>query len=140
MKQNSSRIIVIRLKPGKDLKLELESLMKKEKIEAGWIITAVGSLTNYSIRFANQPEANTAKGHFELVSLTGTLSKNGSHLHISISNENGETIGGHLVEGCIIYTTMEIVLEKSPEYIFDRMKDSKTGWKELIIKKNKRKS
>ncbi|PWU04156.1 MAG: hypothetical protein C5B52_02030 [Bacteroidetes bacterium] len=135
MKRKKNEKIVIRLKPGMDLKRELDLLTKEEKIEAGWILSAVGSLTNYVIRFANQPKAATAIGHFELVSLTGTLSKNGSHLHISISNEKGATIGGHLLEGCLIYTTMEIIIEKSNEYSFTRKKDKETGWKELAIKK-----
>lgn len=43
-----------RLKPGQDLKQSIDSIVKKEGIEAGWIATCVGSLTDYQIRFANQ--------------------------------------------------------------------------------------
>jgi predicted DNA-binding protein with PD1-like motif len=31
--------------------------------------------------------------HFEIVSLVGTLAVNGAHLHISISDPHGKTIG-----------------------------------------------
>lgn len=44
---------VLRLLPGNDLRLSLENFVNENKIEAGWIVTCVGSLTSYSIRFAN---------------------------------------------------------------------------------------
>lgn len=122
-----------RLKPGQDLKAEIQKLVSEKQIKAGWISTAVGSLTNYSIRFANQPAGRSENGHFEIVSLTGTVSVNGSHLHISISDITGKTIGGHLMEGCIIYTTAEIVILSSNEFIFKREKDGTTPWEELQI-------
>lgn len=59
--------------------------------------TCVGSLTNNTIRFANQSEGSKDDGHFEIVSLIGSVSVNGSHLHISISDSTGKTIGGHLL-------------------------------------------
>lgn len=122
-----------RLKPGQDLKKEIENLVKEKQIKAGWISTCVGSLTNYQIRFANQQKGGTDTGHFEIVSLTGTISTNGSHLHISISDSTGKTIGGHLMEGCKIYTTAEIVILSSNEFIFNREKDGTTPWEELQV-------
>lgn len=122
-----------RLKPGQDLKKEIENLVNEKQIKAGWISTCVGSLTNYQIRFANQQKGGTDTGHFEIVSLTGTISTNGSHLHISISDSTGKTIGGHLMEGCKIYTTAEIVILSSNEFIFNREKDGTTPWEELQV-------
>ena len=69
-----------RLKPGQDLRKSIEDYVKEYDIKAGWIATCVGSLTNYNIRFANQKNGNTGEGHFEIVSLTGTVSTNGSHI------------------------------------------------------------
>ncbi|MBL7703740.1 MAG: DNA-binding protein [Ferruginibacter sp.] len=126
-----------RLKPGQDLKIEIQNLANEKQIKAGWISTCVGSLTNYKIRFANQPEASSDTGHFEIVSLTGTVSTNGSHLHISISDSTGKTIGGHLMEGCKIYTTAEIVILCSNEFVFKREKDGTTPWEELQVEKIK---
>jgi len=88
-----------RLKPGEDLKAGIEKIVKEKAINAGWVAACVGSLTDYSIRFANQPDASTGSGHFEIVSLTGTVSTNGAHLHISISDSTGKTTGGHLLPG-----------------------------------------
>jgi predicted DNA-binding protein with PD1-like motif len=124
----------LRLKPGADLKKEIEAYAKVANIQAGWIASCAGSLTHYSIRFANQPEGSKGEGHFEIVSLTGTVSINGSHIHISISDSTGKTIGGHLMDGCKIYTTAEIVIQASHDFIFTREKDNTTPWEELQIK------
>lgn len=129
--------ITFRLKPGADLKQSLDSVVKANDIKAGWIITCVGSLTDYSIRFANQPNGSKGVGHFEIVSLVGTLSTEGSHLHIGVADSTGKTIGGHLMDGCKIYTTAEIVIASSSEFIFNRKEDGSTPWKELQIEKLK---
>jgi predicted DNA-binding protein with PD1-like motif len=127
-----------RLKPGQDLKQEIQNLVNEKKIAAGWISTCVGSLTNYQIRFANQPNGSSDSGHFEIVSLTGTVSINGSHLHISISDSTGKTIGGHLMDGCKIYTTAEIVILSTSDFIFKREKDGTTPWEELQVEEVKK--
>ncbi len=132
--KKENTIVAFRLKPGEDLKEGIEKVVKENNISAGWIATAVGSLTDFAIRFANEPEAATGKGHFEILSLVGTVSANGSHLHISISDSTGQTIGGHLVKGCKVYTTAEIVIQFTGKYEFKREKDGTTPWEELQIK------
>lgn len=122
-----------RLKPGDDLRQGIQELVKAKGIKAGWIITCVGSLEEYHLRFANQQQGSRGTGYFEIVSLSGTLSINGSHLHASISNEAGNTIGGHLLDGCKVYTTAEIVVAATDKYVFSREDDGSTGWKELRI-------
>lgn len=133
-KNMSSEVLALRLKPGADLKEELEKLATEKNIEAGWMVSCAGSLTDYTIRFANQPEGQTGSGHFEIISLSGTISKNGSHLHIGISDSTGKTIGGHLLRGCKVYTTAEIVIGYSDRFVFTREKDGTTPWEELQIK------
>lgn len=124
-----------RLKPGQDLRKEIEAFVQKENILAGWIITGVGSLTQTNLRFANQPDGTRSNGHFEIVSLTGTISTSGSHLHMSVSDSLGRTIGGHLLNENIIYTTAEIVIGESKTLVFSREKDGTTAWEELQVKK-----
>lgn len=130
----SDKTYAFRLKPGQDLKLSLDSFVQANQLESAWIQTAVGSLTDYHIRFANQPNGSKDSGHFEIVSLVGTLSVNGSHIHISVSDSTGKTIGGHLLEGNIIYTTAEIVIGSSNQFQFKREEDGTTPWKELQVK------
>lgn len=133
---NDSNNFVFRLKPGMDLKKSIQQFVMENNIKAGWIVTCVGSLTDYSLRFANQTVVKQGSGHFEIVGLTGTLSENGSHLHMAISDSTGKTIGGHLADGNIIYTTAEIVIQSSNQFVFKREVDGSTPWQELKIEKH----
>ncbi len=135
MKSKNDITHATRLLPGNDLKKTIGNFAKAHDIKAGWIATCVGSLTEYSIRFANQQVASTGSGHFEILSLSGTVSVHGLHLHITIADGAGPAFGGHLMEGCKIYTTAEVVLIESPNFIFTREKDGSTPWKELRITK-----
>lgn len=134
---NNTISYAIRLKPGDDLREKIENYIAQNNINAGWLVTCAGSLTTYNIRFANQEKGTTDKGHFEIVSLSGTLSTNGSHMHISVSDSTGKTIGGHLLKGCIVYTTAEIVLQSTSTLQFKREKDGSTPWVELQIEQVK---
>lgn len=128
-----------RLQPGQDLKNELDAIVRQERIEAGAILTCVGSLTDVTLRLANQTEPSVWQGHFEIVSLVGTLSTNGSHLHLSVSDSTGRTLGGHLLEGCSIYTTAELVIAVMPDIVYTREPDPTYGYRELMIRKKARK-
>ncbi len=110
-----------------------------EKMKAGFIATCVGSLEQVNLRFANQPEGIILKGHYEIVSLVGTLSDSSTHLHLSVSDGTGKTIGGHLLDGNLIYTTAEIVIRELTDVEFTREVDTTYGYKELVIKPRKNK-
>lgn len=116
-----------------DLKKSLKSFVDSNYIKAGYILTGVGSLTQAKIRFADQINSINFNQRFEIVSLVGTLSINGIHVHIALTDKEGKTIGGHLDDGCIIYTTAEIVIGESEEFTFVRDIDEQTGFKELKI-------
>jgi predicted DNA-binding protein with PD1-like motif len=131
---NNPTVHAFRLKPGQDLRKEIERFAANKNITAGYMVTCVGSLVQANIRFANQPNGFLADGHFEIVSLVGTISTNGCHLHISISDSTGKTMGGHLLEGNIVYTTAEIVIGESKDMIFTREKDGSTPWEELQVR------
>lgn len=124
----------LRLLPGQDVRAELQRYVDAHDIEAGWVASCAGSLTDFHLRYADQPSGTTGHGHFEIVSLSGTLSKNGSHLHLAIADEQGRTLGGHLLEGCRVYTTAEIVLGASSQHVFVRKRDGSTPWEELQIR------
>lgn len=123
-----------RLTPGQDLFDAIEAVVKERDIEAGCVLSCVGSLTHVALRFANQESYFECSGHFEIVSMTGTVSTYGSHLHISVSDEEGKTIGGHLVLGCKIYTTAEIVLAIFNGVVYKReLLENDSGYEELVI-------
>ena len=121
------------LKHGQDLIDEIERVVAENDICAGCILSAVGSLTQATLRLANRDTYNTYTGHFEIVSATGTVSTYGSHLHIGISDGDGLTIGGHLVSGCTVYTTAEIVLAVFPHITYRREPCELSGYDELVV-------
>lgn len=127
------KVFALRLKPNMDLKKSLINFVSSNNIHSGYILTCVGSLSQVKIRFADQSNSKIFNQKFEIVSLVGTLSISGIHLHIALADKEGKTIGGHLDEGCIIYTTAEIVIGESEEFTFVRDIDEQTGFKELKI-------
>ncbi|MEH2065178.1 MAG: PPC domain-containing DNA-binding protein [Nostoc sp.] len=129
------KVFAIRLKPHDDLRQSLKNFVKQEDIKAGFILSAIGSLEKAKIRFANQDTSTVLTEKFEIIALNGTIATTGVHLHIAISDREGKTIGGHLDDGCIIYTTAEIVIGASEEFTFNRIFDQQTGYQELEIHK-----
>ena len=121
-----------RLTKGMDLKKEIEKYVISNKV-SGVILCAVGCLSKLTIRLADGESVLEKEGMFEIVSVTGTLSEDGLHIHISVSDEAGNTIGGHLKDGCIVNTTSEVVLDIFDDIKFTREYDEKTGYKELVI-------
>lgn len=124
-----------RLTRGNDLKKEIISYCQKENIEAGAIISAVGCISHLHIRLAEAKEYIDKEECYEIVSITGTVSKDDVHIHISVADNTGKTIGGHLKDGTIVDTTCEVVIYELKDYIFSREPDAETGYDELSIKK-----
>ena len=127
------RVEVLRLLPGGDVRASLDRWAKEGQIEAASILSAVGSLTVASIRFADEKEASSLKGPFEIVALSGVISNDGSHTHIAVSDRAGKTLGGHLGQGSLVHTTLELVLGVYGEMRFLRSEDPRSGYKELFI-------
>ncbi|EKE22185.1 MAG: hypothetical protein ACD_7C00024G0004 [uncultured bacterium] len=125
-----------RLQPSQDLKIAIKNYVRENQIKAGVILCGVGSLNCATLRMADENITKTFNRKFGIVSLGGTLSPDGCHLHIALSDKDGNVIGGHLNEGCIIYTTAEIVIGEIENLNFSRSIDEKTGFKELIIQSN----
>jgi len=124
-----------RLTPGQDLFDAIESFVRQKQIEAGCVLSAVGSLTQAVLRLANDEIYSEFEGYFEIVSITGTVSTHGSHVHISISDGEGKTTGGHLVSGCKIYTTAEVVIIAFSDLIYKREPAEDSGYDELTVYK-----
>src|SRR5262245_45994178 len=133
--QQSSKLkaSVLRLTPGQDLKQEILAYVKQNDMKAAAVVTCVGSLTEVHLRYANRETGHRRQGHFEIVSLVGTCEPSGGHLHLSISDADGTTFGGHMLDGCKVHTTAEVVLLELTDLAFRRELDGKTGYKELVI-------
>jgi len=149
----------IRIHPGQDLVPALKKVAQEAIEKSGpsssssssaFILSAVGSLEFVRLRMANacrnvvEGDMNTQNlssneikdwnERLEIVSLTGTFSAGGKmHVHMSVSDKDGNVIGGHLVEGKI-FTTLELVMGTIQGVSFTREFDSATGYDELVVR------
>lgn len=127
------KVFALRLKPNEDLKQSLTQFVRTNNLQSGFILTAVGSFQQVTLKFAGHPYGHAFKSQFEIISLVGTLSPGGLHLHLAVADASGKIIGGHLMDGCIIYSTAEIIIGSSEELRFIRSFDEETGYKELEV-------
>lgn len=123
----------LRLLPGQDLLEELRSFCRDRGLGAVVVLSCVGSTGKTTLRPAGVPTPRVLEGKFEIVSLTGTLSSTGHHLHMSVSDADCQAFGGHVLEGCIVRTTAEIALGILGGIRFTRPMDPRTGYDELCI-------
>ncbi|MEN9221361.1 MAG: bifunctional UDP-N-acetylglucosamine diphosphorylase/glucosamine-1-phosphate N-acetyltransferase GlmU [Thermostichus sp. BF3_bins_97] len=131
----SLRIYPLRLSPGEDLKEALEHFARQQPLQAGFILTAIGSLSQATLRLADQTGDHLLAERLEILALNGSLCVDGLHLHLTVADSQGKTWGGHLRPGCQIYTTAEIVIGDSLEHRFHRRPDPTTGYLELQIER-----
>lgn len=124
----------IRLHRGADLLLSIKELAQEKQIKAGVVLSAVGCVLKARLRDASGVNIRDIDEHCEIVSLNGTVSEKRCHLHLALSKEDLSSIGGHMVEGCIINTTCELVIVELPGQQIDVEFDEETGYKELIFK------
>jgi len=130
----------LRLHPGDELMRSLKQYCSENNLRAAYIATCVGSLRACTLRLANadRDRPNEIKTwndqRFEIVSVVGTISTAGAHVHLGLADATGASIGGHLISATV-FTTAEIVLGEVPCIMFDRQFDDATGFKELVVQR-----
>lgn len=132
-------IQVLRLKPGDDLRAALQAAFLQWRaqsgIEAACVISAVGSLSCAVLRYAAESGGTVLVEPLELITLSGTLSRDGAHLHASVAGARGQVLGGHVMAGCLVRTTAELVVALLPGWAFSRALDAQTGFRELVLQR-----
>ena len=124
----------VRLRRGADLLQSIEDFCVKHAIRAGVVLSAVGCVTKARVRDAGGINIVAVDESMEIVSLMGTVSEKRCHLHVSFSKEDLSVIGGHLVGGCIINTTCELVIGELESCAYEVEFDEETGYDELTVK------
>lgn len=131
------RTVCKRLRRGDDLLLSLRALAEERNIEAGVVLSGVGCVLRAVVRDASGVTLRHIDEPCEIVSLNGTVSRSRCHVHIALSREDLSTVGGHLVEGCIVNTTCELMLGVLDGWRFGVEQDAETGYDELIFEEAK---
>jgi len=126
-------LLPVRLPPGADLRLALETLLHQHQSCAAYVLQGIGSLSVAQLRLAGRPAPSELRGDLEILTLAGPLSPDGAHLHMSVADADGQVTGGHACAGCTIRTTAEILIALLSQHRFRRMLDDDTGFPELAI-------
>jgi predicted DNA-binding protein with PD1-like motif len=129
------QLLPIRFPPGVDLRRALESVATDQFKDSAFVIAGIGSLIEASLRYAGEATDCKIAGPLEILSLSGTLSSSGAHLHISVSNASGHVFGGHLTYGNVVRTTAEVLVAPLVEWSLTREHDAATGFNELVVRR-----
>jgi predicted DNA-binding protein with PD1-like motif len=124
----------LRLPPGSDLRRSLEEVLAAQAVEAAFVVSGLGSLSHACLRLATAESVHEIPGDLEILTLSGSLARNGSHLHMSVADADGRVMGGHVVYGCVVRTTAEVLIMILPDWSFTRELDPATGCAELVIR------
>ena len=99
----------LKLAPGSDLRLSLEELAQRDGI-SGFVLGVVGNLTKASFQCPGQVEPTVLEGDLEVITLNGTFSPEGVHLHLSLSDGACQVWGGHLEPGTIVQKGVDLLI------------------------------
>ena len=124
----------VRLRRGTDLMEFIKKFCVENKIRAGVVLSAVGCVTKARVRDAGGVDIVEIPEHMEIVSLMGTVSEKRCHLHVAFSKKDLSVVGGHLVAGCIVNTTCELVIGEMDACVYDVEFDEETCYDELVIR------
>jgi predicted DNA-binding protein with PD1-like motif len=124
----------LRLSPGDDVRVAIEHALRERKLQAAFVVQGIGSLSVAALRFAGADTPTEIRGDLEILTLAGSVSPDGAHLHMSVANARGQVFGGHVARGCTVRTTVELLLVALADHAFSREPDPQTGFMELVIR------
>lgn len=130
---SGARFYALRLLPGDEVLSQLRAFIQQNQLHAAWIAGCTGSMTDVALRYAGREETAQLHGTYEVISLSGTLELTGEHLHLSISDPQGAMLGGHMMPGCTVRTTLEIVIGELTALTFSRQPCAVSGYEELVV-------
>lgn len=124
--------IFISLQTGDEIVESITDIFKEEKIYSG-MINGIGAINKVQLGFYNLESKKYKKKYFnddyELTSLMGNIAlKDGNpfvHIHINMSDENFDVIGGHLFSA-VTAASAEVIVLLDNQYI-KRELDQKVG-------------
>ncbi|WP_349687746.1 PPC domain-containing DNA-binding protein [Acidaminococcus sp. DS4831] len=119
------KVVAARLSPGEDILKGIERICSETNINNGLIMSGMGSLSKVAFYTpVKLPDKRAGYGYsnpilmdgpIELLNMTGMICHDikGNclfHIHFTISNQNGKAFGGHVIEGCKVLLTTDIVI------------------------------
>jgi predicted DNA-binding protein with PD1-like motif len=125
--------------PGEDVLESIEAVAKDNSVKSGQL-TLIGAVSKAKLGYYHREAAEyrhiTIDEDVEVVSCMGDISSHEEnivvHAHMIVADEAGKCYGGHLMSGCEVSVTIELViLETAIE--LTRKRDDHTGLNLLNI-------
>jgi len=125
------RILFSRIFEDEDLLEGIKKRVKESKVKAG-LLFLIGSLKEACLGFYEEGEYKRieVKKPLEIASCMGNISvkENGEliiHAHMVVSDKSGNAYGGHLLKGCKVAATAELMLIEALEVDLKRKFEDK---------------
>lgn len=125
------KVVFARLFEDEDLLEDINLVANRAGINVGFF-NLIGTLKKANVGFYCEGRYKTIEvnGPLEIASCIGNVSlKEGkpfAHAHIVVSDRKGKAMGGHVMQGCIIGATAELVLTEAAGVHLHRKFDKKT--------------
>ena len=101
--------LTLKLEPGQDLHQSLHQLASDHKL-SGFVLGVVGDLSAACFQCPGQHNPTRMHGILEVITLNGTVSPQGVHLHLSLSDGACQVWGGHLEPGTIVHRGVQLMV------------------------------
>ena len=98
---------------GVDVYNSLNELHRDHE-STSFLISAVGDLSKVSFKCPLNDKPVIFEKKLEIITLSGYLRSNESHIHISASDENCRLFGGHLLAGTIVHKSLDVLIGVIP--------------------------
>tara|TARA_B100000214_G_C23834720_1_gene565906 strand:+ start:212 stop:832 length:621 start_codon:yes stop_codon:yes gene_type:complete len=89
---------------------EYMEYIRNKETGTGYVLSAVGDLSEVAIKCPGMSLPEIKKGHFEVISINGIIESDKMHLHSSFSDSGCNVIGGHLSRGSKVLKSLDILL------------------------------
>jgi len=103
------RAVPLHLDPGSDVRRSIEQLARRQAL-SGFVLSVVGNLTQAAFQCPGKSQPTLLSGELEIITLQGTFSPDGVHLHLSFSDADCQVWGGHLEPGSLVFKGADLLL------------------------------
>ena len=101
--------VPLHLQAGSDVRRSLEQLALEHNA-GGFVLSVVGNLSQAAFACPGKSAPTVLAGELEIITLQGTISPDGVHLHLSFSDASCQVWGGHLEHGTLVLRGADLLV------------------------------
>jgi len=103
------RSVALHLDAGSDVRRSIEQLAREQNA-SGFVLSVVGNLSEACFACPGRTAPTRLTGELEIITLQGSLSPEGVHLHLSVSDSDCQVWGGHLEHGSLVLKGADLLV------------------------------